>query len=666
MVGAEAAQACTDPVLKDLPARGEEKDLVRFELTGMTPGSEYLVKVNGRERKSGVADGDTVNRRFRMPTFGDDRRRVRVEVIVAHDDCENSPWKLEEKMTYKPAPEPQVPAQPDPAPTPQSTTPAPQSDPAPNPSPPPSAPSPPATPKLDATPSQPAIPKTPSAKPPIPTPTPPAVTEPPRDGKAWVTPIDPYQRADNEPFTVAKGLLSRTDQPSERANSTAALLGLVGILLLMAGGGAMAWNRFRRYDEERLTEIENPEGNLPTHLDPKAKDVSSDGAAVEPERKRRWLPLPVPAVGKRAAAKESAAKEREPAKESGQKRRWLPFPVALLRRRETQPAVRKRGAFRGMTDEQVAALSPEQHAEMKHKARRRNKRLAATGGKEKAPLPRFDPSAPGAVAVDPIRTGPQANAAEGDKSDAPQPKPERKRSRFKRGNKQIKRGNFAGFTEAEVAAMSDEEREAVKAKGIAERKAARQRRKKAVLPSFDPTGPAPEPAATDSGGAASGGPRRIADADREKGPGPAAPGPAPHKNGTPPAAKPPAAKPPASKQREPTPPPRPREAARPANGKPAAPRSYRDQVESELQRILSDSGLGADVDGILADAKKEAQRQGVPMDSDMMLKALGDDTNGSARLSDAARGELESRVRRIVAEERGEGRPSPGGGPTRS
>ena len=29
---------------------------MRFELTGLTPGSEYLVKVNGRERKSGVAD----------------------------------------------------------------------------------------------------------------------------------------------------------------------------------------------------------------------------------------------------------------------------------------------------------------------------------------------------------------------------------------------------------------------------------------------------------------------------------------------------------------------------------------------------------------------------------------------------------------------------------
>ena len=45
MAGAPAAQACTEPTLGDLPARGEEKQLVRFEVTGMTPDSEYLLKV---------------------------------------------------------------------------------------------------------------------------------------------------------------------------------------------------------------------------------------------------------------------------------------------------------------------------------------------------------------------------------------------------------------------------------------------------------------------------------------------------------------------------------------------------------------------------------------------------------------------------------------------
>ena len=109
MAGAQAAEACTEPTLGDLPARGEEKQLVRFELAGLTPGSEYLVKVNGRERKSGVATTDKVSRRFRMPHMGDSNRRVNVEVVIANDSCETSPWKLEEKMTYRPAPAPAPP-----------------------------------------------------------------------------------------------------------------------------------------------------------------------------------------------------------------------------------------------------------------------------------------------------------------------------------------------------------------------------------------------------------------------------------------------------------------------------------------------------------------------------------------------------------------------------
>ena len=122
MAGAQAAQACTEPTLGDLPARGEEKQLVRFELAGLTPGSEYLVKVNGRERKSGVATTDKVSRRFRMPHLGDSNRRVKVEVVIANDGCETSPWKLEEKMTYRPAPAPEPPAaQVEPTPTPTPT-----------------------------------------------------------------------------------------------------------------------------------------------------------------------------------------------------------------------------------------------------------------------------------------------------------------------------------------------------------------------------------------------------------------------------------------------------------------------------------------------------------------------------------------------------------------
>ena len=103
---------------------------------------------------------------------------------------------------------------------------------------------------------------------------------------------------------------------------------------------------------------------------------------------------------------------------------------------------------------------------------------------------------------------------------------------------------------------------------------------------------------------------------------------------------------------------------RPGNGAAAAVTArYREQVETELQRILDDAGLHTEVDGILADARAEAQRQGVPIDSELMLRALCEDTNGAAKLSDSAKGELESRFKRIVAEERGE-RGSHAGQPT--
>jgi hypothetical protein len=614
--GAQAAQACTEPALGDLPARGKEKNLVRFELTGVTPGSEYLVKVNGRERKSGVADTDKVNRRFRMPGFGDSNRRVKVEVVVAHDGCENSPWKLEEKMTYRPAPEPQAPtAQPDPAPQPAPT---PESDPAPTPSPsPPPAPSPPPPPSFDSTPApQPAIPKTPQVKPTVPIPSTPGLTVPPRDGKVWISPIDTHQRGENPPLQVSKGLLARTDQPSDVANSDAALLGLAGVLLLMAGGGALAWTRFRRYDEERLTEIENPDGKLPTHLDPKARDM--EGGAVE---KKRRLRLP-----------------------------GLPVALPRLSFRRQKEAVRERGALAGFTEAQIAAMPAEEIAERKEKARAKNRRRAA-GIREKAPLPTFDPSAPGAQAA--AASAAAADTGKTEQKDADEKAKKSRLSRLTRGNRRRKRGFLKGLTEAEIAAMSPEEIEERKAKHREEFQAARKRRRTAALPKLDPTAPGAQPGA-EAGTASddeSSGPRRIADADRQAAPAPAPPSPAPKPSAAPSNGAPPAATQPAAPASKPAP---------PTNGKPPAQRSHREEVESELQRILSDAGLSAEVDGILADAKKEARRQGVPIDSELMLQALCDDTNGSAKLSDSARGELEARFKRIVAEERGDGRSAPG------
>ena len=130
--------------------------------------------------------------------------------------------------------------------------------------------------------------------------TPPAAEEDLKKGRAWVTPADPYQKAENTPPKLDEAALARTDRPADVANSTAALIGLGGIFLLLAGSGAIGWTRFRRYDDLRLEEILNPEGKLPTHLDPKAKDMGAEDA---PESNRILV------AGSKAARKAGPRKE---------------------------------------------------------------------------------------------------------------------------------------------------------------------------------------------------------------------------------------------------------------------------------------------------------------------------------------------------------------------
>jgi hypothetical protein len=78
---------------------------------------------------------------------------------------------------------------------------------------------------------------------------------------------------------------------------------------------------------------------------------------------------------------------------------------------------------------------------------------------------------------------------------------------------------------------------------------------------------------------------------------------------------------------------------------------HRVAVEAELQRILNEAGLHAELNGILIDAKAEAERQGIAIDPDVMLQALCDELNGSAKLSDPARAELRAQFEQIIAEE---------------
>jgi outer membrane biosynthesis protein TonB len=78
---------------------------------------------------------------------------------------------------------------------------------------------------------------------------------------------------------------------------------------------------------------------------------------------------------------------------------------------------------------------------------------------------------------------------------------------------------------------------------------------------------------------------------------------------------------------------------------------HRAEVEQQLQRILNEAGLEAELQGILADARSEAERQGVVLDTDLMLQALCEEINGSAKLSDEKREQLRAMFAGIIAEE---------------
>jgi hypothetical protein len=93
-------------------------------------------------------------------------------------------------------------------------------------------------------------------------------------------------------------------------------------------------------------------------------------------------------------------------------------------------------------------------------------------------------------------------------------------------------------------------------------------------------------------------------------------------------------------QEPPAPPPSPEELVK-----------HRTEVEQDLQRVLNEAGLEAELQGILADARSEAERQGVVLDTDLMLDALCDEINGSAKLSDEKRDELRTMFANIIAEE---------------
>ena len=182
-----------------------------------------------------------------MPNLGEKRRQARLVAVLANDACENSPWKLTQKMGYRPP----APVQAPPV-VPQGTT---------------------GAGTTGAATTTPVTPVTPKAiapvKPVKPVPIP---KEPGKDVRTWVTPLDPATRVSERPPKPPLSV-DPSDRKVEDANSSEALLGLLGLFILVGGITAVSWARFRRHDDTELAALLNPEGKLPNILDDQAVDL---------------------------------------------------------------------------------------------------------------------------------------------------------------------------------------------------------------------------------------------------------------------------------------------------------------------------------------------------------------------------------------------------------
>lgn len=98
---AGAHAACSEPELEIAKTNAQAGDTVAFSITGATPGTEYLLKVGDSELNAGTASATTVSDSFKMPDFGAKGRQANVQAVLAHEQCENSPWKLVQPITYR-------------------------------------------------------------------------------------------------------------------------------------------------------------------------------------------------------------------------------------------------------------------------------------------------------------------------------------------------------------------------------------------------------------------------------------------------------------------------------------------------------------------------------------------------------------------------------------
>jgi hypothetical protein len=294
--GAQEATSCPAPRMSGLPKRPKFTNAtIHFTLSNLTVGSTYLITAGNSEVLGGVIDKPTMTNSFLLPDQGLKDKKIFVKAILYSDSCDNAPWKLQKKISFK-----------------STTAPAPATP-----------PGTPATPQA-ATPPVATLPKVapiapvklPKIKPQKPLTQRPPDLGPPPSRRAWLEPIDGGSRLDQK---IVAPELSRLERKAEKANSSNALLGLGIVSILFAIGTVAAFMIFRRADDvlferaqtEQLKHLEEGDPGLGYSEDPEAPMPQTDAPfAEDPELPTEPLVAAAPAAETASLTEEELTRHR--------------------------------------------------------------------------------------------------------------------------------------------------------------------------------------------------------------------------------------------------------------------------------------------------------------------------------------------------------------------
>jgi len=238
----QAASTCQEPKMAKLPAKRKVDQSFKVTTNNVAPGTQWLLRIGGFDWAAGTAESDTVVWEVQMGDFGDKARKVKVEMVLANEACQNSPWKVVQKIGYPGYKTTQTKA--DPNSGQSQETPATSSP----------------TPNRGNGQAQTPASKTPVVKPQKVKPFRPLRA--PTDGRVWVTPADVNAHS-NEKFKNPK--IPRAEIAVDQAQSENALYGLSILFVVIALVTAISLIVLNKKDLSANVAIE--EGRLPTHLD---------------------------------------------------------------------------------------------------------------------------------------------------------------------------------------------------------------------------------------------------------------------------------------------------------------------------------------------------------------------------------------------------------------